>query len=214
MNSAPAVGGGVLAPARDGEVAPAAGAAAGVGRHDVVAAVRQQVHFGQLGAGLGEHAHDRAGVRAGRPRRRSLRPRADAGWRLSSVPVPAAAVRSPCQRVGHEAALHRLVEQHVRIRQQAHALVMRHELRARWRAACRAAPARACSRSPHRSHSAEKALVGQRLQVAAGLARHHHQRQRAGVGRDHQIVAQPALEAEARHAEGAVLVDLVASVAL
>jgi len=43
---APAVGGGVLAPAGDGKVAPAAGAAAGVGRHDVVAAVRQQMHFG------------------------------------------------------------------------------------------------------------------------------------------------------------------------
>ena len=44
---APVVGRGVLAPARHGEILPPAVTSAGIGRHDVVASVREQMDFGQ-----------------------------------------------------------------------------------------------------------------------------------------------------------------------
>ncbi len=44
------------------------------------------------------------------------------------------------------------------------------------------------------------------LQIQAGLLGRHHQREHRGIGRNHQIIGQSALEPEARHAEGAVLV--------
>ena len=47
---------------------------------------------------------------------------------------------------------------------------------------------------------------GEPLQVRARRLGRHHQRERRGVGRDHQVLGQPALEPEAGHAEGAVLV--------
>ncbi len=134
---APAIGGGVLAPAGDGEVVPAAVAAAGVGRHDVVASVGQQVNFGDRGVRVGEHAHDRAGVRGGRTGGGAhfgrVRVQRRAGLRHALLQQQ---FRRPHERIRHEAALHRLVEQYMRKAQQAHALVMRHERRARWRDAC------------------------------------------------------------------------------
>ena len=53
----PVVAGRVFPPARDSEVLPAAVAAAGVGQHDVVPAVRQQLHLRCRGVGAVEHAH-------------------------------------------------------------------------------------------------------------------------------------------------------------
>ena len=55
---------------------------------------------------------------------------------------------------------------------------------------------------------ADETLGSKALQIKAGLLGSDHQRQRRGIGRDDQILGQPALESEARHAEGAVLVEM------
>ena len=44
------------------------------------------------------------------------------------------------------------------------------------------------------------------LQIQARLLGRHHQRKRRGIGRNDQVLGQPALEPQAGHAEGAVLV--------
>ena len=44
------------------------------------------------------------------------------------------------------------------------------------------------------------------MQVQAGRLRRHHQRQHRGVGRDDQVLGEPALQPQSGHAEGAVLV--------
>jgi len=93
--------------------------------------------------------------------------------------------------------------------QKAHALVVRHE---RLHDGVRLAPRHTRGGivdSLVEAVGAEQVLISQRLQIAAGFPRHHRQRQRTGVGRNHNVISQPALEAEARHAEGPVLVDLV-----
>ena len=58
----PTIAGGILAPAGDGQVAPAAVAAAGMGCHDVVAAVGQQMNFRGRRVRVGKDAHDPAGL--------------------------------------------------------------------------------------------------------------------------------------------------------
>ena len=55
----------------------------------------------------------------------------------------------------------------------------------------------------------KKPLAGQGLQVASSLTWDDHERECGRVRRDHQIVRQPGLEAQSRHSEGAVLIDLV-----
>src|SRR5438552_1290378 len=55
-----------------------------------------------------------------------------------------------------------------------------------------------------------KALSAQAAQVSHGRHRLNHRRQRAGVGRDDQLVPKTALEPEARRAEGLVLVRAMA----
>src|SRR5688572_22274087 len=54
---APAVTRGIGAPARDGEVAPAAVTAAGLCQHEMVAAVREQLHLGAGGVWILEDAN-------------------------------------------------------------------------------------------------------------------------------------------------------------
>ena len=49
-------------------------------------------------------------------------------------------------------------------------------------------------------------IRGDSLEVAAGGVRRDEERQGAGVGSDHDIVGKPSLQAQARHAEGAVLI--------
>jgi len=62
---APVVACGVLAPAGHGEILPTAVASSGIGCHDVVAPVREQVNFGQGGVRRGKDTH-RAGLFLGR----------------------------------------------------------------------------------------------------------------------------------------------------
>ena len=68
-------------------------------------------------------------------------------------------------------------------------------------------PRTACSRSPRRSRTRPRSPSrSERAQVRARRLGLDHQRHHAGVRRDDQVVGEPALEAEARHAERAVLV--------
>ena len=110
------------------------------------------------------------------------------------------------QRVGGEAPLERVVEQQVGQRQQRHALVVRHvRPDDRLRLAARHARGRVVD-GLVQPEVTERALDGEPLQVVAGGLRLDHQRERGSVGRDHQLVAEPALQAKPRHAERAVLV--------
>ncbi len=107
---------------------PAADAPSGMGRHDMVAPVGQQVHFRELHVRIAEYAHGGIGVCARRRR---------CGTDLGSVgvqrrPLPGHSLlqqqfRSPCLRIGHETALHGLTEQHMGEGKQAHTLMVRHE---------------------------------------------------------------------------------------
>ena len=203
--AAPLVAGRVLAPARDGQILPAADAAAGIRQHHVITAVGQQLHLGCRGVGGLDQVQRRLGG-------------ADAGAHLGTVggvgveghrlryALLQQQQRGLERRVGLEAALHRLVEQQIGQRQQAHALVVRH-VRAHDRAglAARQARRRVVDRLVV-TEGAGQALVGQALQVLDGGSRFDHQRHHAGVRRHHQVLGQAALEAQTRHAEGAVLV--------
>ncbi|MND79354.1 hypothetical protein D3C80_710910 [compost metagenome] len=59
--SAPVIAGGVFAPAGQGQILPAAVAAAGLGEHQVIVGVGQQLHFGDRGVHTVELACGEAG---------------------------------------------------------------------------------------------------------------------------------------------------------
>ena len=124
--AAPVVARAVFAPSGHREVLPATAAATGVGDHDVVTAVRQQLHFRDRRVGSGEYSH--------RHLRRFLR-RTDLG-KFGRMRVRAGCPwnslleqqhRRLEQRVGLEAPLHRATQQQMRQGKQAHPLVMGHE---------------------------------------------------------------------------------------
>ena len=203
--AAPGIAGGVFAPARHGQVFPAAVAAARIGDHDVVAAVGQQLHLGRGRVGRGDQAQRRLDGAEGRAQFGAVGGVWMEGHGLRDALLQQQQ-RGPQLRVGLEAALHRLAEQQVRQCQQAHALVVGHE-RSHDRAA---APAR----QPRRrvvdglvvAVGARQPLFGQPHQVLVCGPGLDHQRHHGGVGRHHQVLGQPALQAQAGHAEGAVLV--------
>ena len=106
---------------------PAAVAAAGVRDHHVVSAVGQQLHFRHRRVRAGEDAHRRF-----RDRRQSYRKSES----LGGVGIERRGLGHPLleqqrgrleQRIRLESPLHRPIQQQIGQRQQAHALVMRHE---------------------------------------------------------------------------------------
>ena len=110
------------------------------------------------------------------------------------------------ERLGEEAALHRPAEERVGEGEEGHTLVVWHEQpHERERLAVRQPRGRVVDRLVE-AVAALRAEVEQPLKVRARLFRRDHQRHRRRVGCDDQIVGEAALEAEARHAEGAVLV--------
>ena len=126
MNDAPGVGGDVLAPARHGEALPAAVAAAGIGQHDGVRPVRQEV--GARAERVRRH------VAAHQQRRQPPR-RRDVLGLLNRRVLQRNEVRDPFlqqqlgrlhPRIGVKAVLHRRAVDRVVERDQAHALVVRH----------------------------------------------------------------------------------------
>ena len=59
--------------------------------------------------------------------------------------------------------------------------------------------------------AAFRALATEPLQVARCRRRRHHQGQRAGIRRDHQVLRQSALEPKSRHAERLIVVVRIRS---
>ena len=122
--------------------------------------------------------------------------------------APAAAASSPAARIGFETPLHRPIRAPPGEREQAHALVVRHE-RAHDRMVCavRHADGRVVDgfvetirRQPPSRPS--RCRFAHTLAARPAAPAHH------GVRRDHQLLREPALQAEAGHAERAVLIVL------
>ena len=199
------VGGRILAPPGHGHLAQLAVAAAPTGHHHVIAAIGQHLHGGYDVVRVAEDPQPGFG----RIRNQPLADRLD-DMRLDDRGSRHALLQQQHGRlevpVRAETQLHRPLEQRMRERQQAHALVMRHE-RADDRGSVAARQARLgkIDRFVH-AECAAIAGRGQPLQVGACLLRRDHQRQRRGIRRDHQILRKPALQTQARYAESAVLV--------
>ena len=200
----------VLAQPRDGVAAPERGAAAGVGDDHGVGAVREEVRVRVRGVGRAEAARHHRPLRRrhagllGRPRL------------LDHDAVRHALLQQQLGRlhaaVGVEAPHHGGVAQHVRERAERHALVMsevgaHHDPATRGRGdERRVALAR---RVVDRLVVAERTLepeLGETLQVPRRELGVDERGERGRVGRHHQLVPEPALQAQARHAEGLVLV--------
>ena len=202
---APVIAGAVFAPARDREVAPAAVAAAGVGHHDMVAAVRQQLHF------------RRRRVRTDRRQHRGFRTILQrAGFRVFvKLRLERRVLRNPLlqqqqrrleRRVRFETPLHGPVEQQIFQRQQAHALVMGHErTHDHTRLAARHARRRVVDRLVETIPAFEP-VARQSLEIRAGRLGRHHQGECGGIRGDDRILRQAALESEAGHTEGVILI--------
>ncbi|TPW00718.1 MAG: Uncharacterized protein FD124_3953, partial [Alphaproteobacteria bacterium] len=123
---APVVAGRVFAPARHGKFLPAAVAAARIGHHHVIAAVRQQLHFRDRRIGAAEYPDrrflgNRHGAHFGQFRR-MRKERRGLGNALLEQQHDGLE-----QAIGLEAPLHRAVEQQIGQREQAHALMVSHE---------------------------------------------------------------------------------------
>ena len=206
---APPVARRIFAPARDGQILPPAVPTAGVGSHDVIAAVGQQMHLGNRSVRRLKHAHGRGGGRRRPARGADLRRvRLQRGSHLGNA-LAQQQLRRLEVRVGQEPALHGAVQQLVRERQQAHPLVMRHEIADR-------------NTSLTRGHSRGREIdrfikpVGavvtvfrQRFQILTRFPGRDHQRQHRRVRRDDQIIGETAFESQARYAERAILINAV-----
>ncbi len=203
--AAPVIAGGVFAPARDGEVLPATVATPGVGHHHMVAAVGQQLHLRHRRVGAAEHPDRHV---------RTDRRQAHVG-ELGGVRKQGRCPRNTFleqqhgrleQTIGREPPLHRTLQKLVRQREQAHPLVMGHERPDHHPGLPASLPGRCIVDRLEEAEPAEKPQLGQSLQIAAGFFGRHHQRQRRGIGCNDQIIGKSALESQARHAEGAILV--------
>ena len=123
--AAPVVAGRVLLPAGDRDVLPAAVAAAGRRDEHVVAAVRQQLHFGHgrvRAADDPDRRRSRFGCRMRQRQRGGMRKE----WRRPRDPLVQQHQGGLELRVRREPLLQWVIEQQVRDRQQAHALVVGH----------------------------------------------------------------------------------------
>ena len=201
----PVVAGGVFAPARDGAILPAAVAATGIGDHHVIAAVRQQLHFRYRRVGAAQHPHwhfRAAGGGAHVGRVGGMKAKRCGVWN------PFLQQESGGLKLGIslETLLHRAAPQQIAEREQAHGLMMRHERSHHGAALAALQAGRRVVNCLIHSVFSEHALIGQALQILASRFRHHHQRERGGVRRDHQIFCQPPFQSKTRHAKRPVLV--------
>ena len=208
---APAIARGVLAPAGEHQVAPAAVAAADVGDHDVVVAVGEQVHLGDRNVRIGEDAHRGAGVLLGLLRAGGglVDMRAD-GRRDLRDPLLQQHLGGAHGGVRHEAAHDRRVAEEVREREQPHALVVGHVgAHDGTVLAARHAGGRVVDRLDE-AVAAERLLVAdEAFKVLASRLGHERQGHERGVRRHDEILREAALEAQARHAEGPVLIGVM-----
>ena len=202
---APVVARRIFPPSRDGQILPAAAAAAGVGHHHVIVPVRQQLHLRRRRGRRGDDAHRHLRVGDIGTRARELRHMREYIDRLRDALLQQEQRRLEL-RIGQEALLHRTIAQQIVQRQQAHALVMRHE-RAHdlARLAARQTRRRVVDRLV-KPEATCRAVRSQALQVRARRFRSHHQRQGARVRRDDDILGETALQSQSGHAERPVLI--------
>ena len=204
--ASPVIQRGVFAPPRDGQIAPAAVAAARVGHHHAVRSVRQQVP-------------------TRRQRMRRHVPPHHHGQRSSGRLFDVVFLRRFVERhqmwtallqqqfgglhawLGVKAPLHRVAVQAVVERDEAHGLVMRHVGLHHDAACSRVAETRGgvidrFEQAPR----PQRTFRREGVQIFRGLFRTNLRREHGRVGRHHQVVSQAALQSETRHAERAVLI--------
>ena len=195
----------VVAPAGDAGGAPTAPAGAVGTQRDAVAPVAQQVgrfdgagarqHLAQQAGRAPLHVLQRCGGRRGAQHRhlarRALVQQRGHGGQLC---------------IGHAPTLGQAAQQQVGNGHDAHALVVRHE-GGHWRKSL--VTGLAAGREVQRldeTVAAHRSERGQGVQVQAGAVWRDHQRQRAGVGRQHQFVRWRAAQGKPRHPLRCVLV--------
>ena len=203
---APAIARGILPPTGDRQLAPAAVAAAGTRDGHMVAAVGQQMHFGGRWRRVGEDAHHAfaaAGEHLRRFRRQVFDEHARGGL---GHPLLQQQVRGLEHRTGQEPPLQGPVVQDVHQGQQAHALMVHHEGPDGGARFVGSQPRRRVVDRLIEPIGTGASLGRQALEVLACGDGCDHQRERRRIGRDDHVLAQAALQSQAGHAEGAVLV--------
>ena len=119
-------------------------------------------------------------------------------------------LRGPDHRIGVEALDHRRSVQDVADGDQQHALVVRHVAHHRRHRSRPRAAAVACSRGPRGTRTVRPHRPGAAARSSGRRPRASIMAAETGrVRRDHEVVAEAALEAEPRDPEARVLVDLV-----
>ena len=192
-------------PARDRQVAAAAVAAARAIHHHVVAPVRKQLQCRPARIGIGEHAQLGLGHLGRGTERRQLARLQQSRRRTRHALLQQQQGRLQL-RVGRKTALHGAAKQEVGERQQAHALVMGHEGTDGGAGLAARQPGRREVHGLVHAVATFHAHCRQLPQVFASRRRRDHQRERRRIGRNHAVFRQSALQAQARHAEGAVLI--------
>ena len=202
----PGVASGILAPARHRETPETTEAGSGNRHHDRVSAVRQQVGaWRDVMRGIEAPRHGRGQFLQLQGCERCL-----AAWRRCRGRAGYTFLQEQFVGLNHgfgaETRAKEIVAQHIRDRDQDHALVMRHESahddevlalgHATRREVQRFIPAEAAAGAELRQH----------FEISQGGARIHHRRERGRIGRDHGIVAKPALQSQTRDAEAHVLI--------
>ena len=205
--TAPRIERGVGAPARHIEVVPAAVASAGIGDHQGVPPVALQMHPGGGGL-LGPQAIGDV-LRARDVDRRGPRLGFGHGKARHRNALEQQALDGANPQIAVEAALHYVAMQHVVERRQAHPLVMCHV--AIDHHAAGAVLARLARKidgfvEPHRPRQPQ---IFQALQIGGRGPRVHLQGEHARIGRHDHLIFGGGIQRERRHAESAVLIDLV-----
>ncbi|MNN21507.1 hypothetical protein D3C81_1348320 [compost metagenome] len=203
--AAQCITGGVFAPTGDSQVVMVTVTTADMVDHDVVVAVGEQLHCRVPAVRLTENAQPGFAAWVCAVCRRCLEGMQirRSGFRHALLKQQHAGLKL---RVAGEAPLHGQVQQYCSQGKETHALVVRHE-RADDHSVLPGGQTRlAVVYRLVQSKPACDAQCAKPLQVFAGRGWRYHQRQRAGVGRNHALLAQAALEAQARHAERPVLV--------
>ena len=204
---APVVAGRILAPARHGEVAPAAEPRTRRRQHHRIAAVREQVRCGYGRIGVGKMSAGRWFDFLDLPRQTPLLSDAREGFRdLTRHAFLQQKLGRPDHRLGVEAVAHDAAQDRICERQDRHSLVMRHEIAHDGDVAALQQPGGRIVEGFVEAVAAAAAGCFERLEIAQRGVRLNHGGEGRRIGCDHHIVAQPALEPEAGHAEVRILV--------
>ncbi len=197
---------GVGAPARDVHVAPARIAAAGVCYHQREGAVAQQVDARRRRVRRLEFVHRRAGRNRFQTRRGTFRHGVVEQRRRGRHRFIQQRSRRLHARIGMKTVLHDAGMEQVVEGEQTHALMMHHEGANQNAAfALRRAGAREINGFVE-AVTAARADALQALEVRYRRDGIDQQRQRRRIGSDHQVIVQPALQSQPRHAERLILI--------